>query len=231
MTLTIYNAEDIPQGSDAWLEARRGIVTASTVGKLLTSTGKVANNDTSRALAETLALERLTGRVQYLPPTFDMRRGTALEDDARNIYAERYGVGAEVGFGRIDEDGYSFGASPDYLLAEQGGGAEFKCPKPSTHFRTILEGNVPRHYLPQIHSNMLVFDASWWDFMSHDPGQPPFVKRVYRSTEWDELITASVRLAEENITALVGAYLHNTRNTPTTPYWDPMADEEEITFG
>ena len=231
MTLTIYNAEDIPQGSDAWLEARRGIVTASTVGKLLTSTGRVASNETARTLTETLALERLTGRVQYLPPTFDMRRGTALEDDARNIYAERYGVGTEVGFGRIDEDGYSFGASPDYLLAEQGGGAEFKCPKPSTHFRTILEGNVPRHYLPQIHSNMLVFDASWWDFMSHDPGQPPFVKRVHRSAEWDELIAGAVRLAEENIAALVGAYLHNTRNTPTTPYWDPMADEEEITFG
>lgn len=231
MTLTIYNAEDIPQGSDEWLEARAGILTASTVGKLLTSTGKVANNDTSRALTETLALERLTGRVRYLPPTFDMRRGTALEDDARNIYAERYGVGTEVGFGRIDEDGYSFGASPDYLLAEQGGGAEFKCPKPSTHFRTILEGNVPRHYLPQIHSNMLVFDASWWDFMSHDPGQPPFVKRVHRSAEWDKLIAGAVRLAEENIAALVGAYLHNTRNTPTTPYWDPMADEEEITFG
>ena len=231
MTLTIYDAADIPQGSDSWLEARRGIVTASTVGKLLTSTGKVANNDTSRALTETLALERLTGRVNCTPPNYDMRRGTALEDDARNIYAERYGVGAEVGFGRIDEDGYSFGASPDYLLAEQGGGAEFKCPKPSTHFRTILEGNVPRHYLPQIHSNMLVFDASWWDFMSHDPGQPPFVKRVYRSTEWDELITDAALLAEENITALVGAYLHNTRNNPSTPYWDPMADEEEITFG
>ena len=110
MTLTIYDAADIPQGSDAWLEARRGIITASTVGKLLTSTGKVANNDTSRTLAETLALERLTGRVQYTPPSFDMRRGSILEDDARNVYADRYGPVTEVGFGRIDEDGYSYGA-------------------------------------------------------------------------------------------------------------------------
>ena len=58
MTLTIYDAADIPQGSDAWIEARRGIVTASTVGKLLTSTGKVANNDTSRALTEALEIGR-----------------------------------------------------------------------------------------------------------------------------------------------------------------------------
>lgn len=226
MTLTIY--DQLEQGTPEWLEARRGIVTASVVGKLLTSTGKVASNETSRALTETLALERLTGRVNYTPPSYDMRRGTALEDDARNVYAERYGVGAEVGFGRIDEDDYSFGASPDYLLAEQGGGAEFKCPKPSTHFRTILEGNVPRHYLPQIHSNMLVFDASWWDFMSHDPGQPPFVKRVHRDPRWDENITAAIQRAEAAIVALTDQYKRNTRGNPTTEYFDPFDEGEEI---
>ena len=62
MTLTIF--DQLEQGTPEWLEARRGIITASTVGKLLTSTGKVANNDTSRALTETLAIERITGRVE-----------------------------------------------------------------------------------------------------------------------------------------------------------------------
>ena len=227
MTLTIY--DQLEQGTPEWLEARRGIVTASTVGKLLTSTGKVASNDTSRALIETLALERLTGRINYTPPNYDMRRGTALEDDARNIYAERYGVGTEVGFGRIDEDGYSFGASPDYLLAEQGGGAEFKCPKPSTHFRTILDGEVPRQYLPQVHMNMLVFDASWWDFMSHDPGQPPFIKRIHRDPRWDNNITDAIQRAEAAIRSLTDQYQRNTHGNPATEWWDPFA-EEEITF-
>ena len=60
MALTIF--ESLEQGTPEWLEARRGIVTASTVGKLLTSTGKVASNETARTLTETLALERLTGR-------------------------------------------------------------------------------------------------------------------------------------------------------------------------
>lgn len=229
MTLTIYNAEDIPQGSDSWLEARRGIVTASTVGKLLTATGKVANNDTSRGLTETLALERITGRVQTLPPTFDMRRGTALEDDARDVYAERYGPVREVGFGRIDED-ISFGASPDGLAGEGVGGLEIKCPKPGTHFRTILEGVVPRIYLPQIHANMLVFDAEWWDFMSHDPGQPPFVKRVNRDPRWDNTITEAAHRAEVEIRALTDQYRRNTRGNPATEYFDPFA-EEAITFG
>ena len=228
MTLTIYDAADIPQGSDTWLEARRGIVTASTVGKLLTSTGKIANNDTSRALAETLALERLTGRVQYTPPSFDMRRGSILEDDARTVYADRYGPVTEVGFGRIDEDGYSYGASPDGLRGGHGG-LEIKCPKPSTHFHTILEGEVPRQYLPQIHMNMLVFDAEWWDFMSHDPGQPPFVKRVHRDPRWDNNITDAIQRAEAAIRSLTDQYQRNTRGNPATEWWDPFA-EEEITF-
>ena len=96
MTLTIYNAEDIPQGSDTWLEARRGILTASTIGKLLTSTGKVANNDTSRALTETLVAERLSGQIDYTPPTRDMQRGTILEAFSRDIYAEHSARFAEL---------------------------------------------------------------------------------------------------------------------------------------
>lgn len=223
MALTIYDT--LEQGSAEWLEARRGIVTASTVGKLLTSTGKVSNNDTSRGLIETLALERLAGRVQPLPATFDMRRGSILEDDARTVYADRYGSVAEVGFGRRDEGGYSYGASPDGLRGGHGG-LEIKCPKPLTHFRTILDGEVPRQYLPQIHMNMLVFDAEWWDFMSHDPGQPPFVKRVHRDPRWDDSITDAILVAESAIIALTDHYRQNTRGNPATPYFDPFAEEE-----
>ena len=159
-----------------------------------------------------------------------MRRGTALEDDARNIYTERHAPVTTVGFGRIDGNGYTFGASPDGLVDELGG-LEIKCPKPSTHFRTILEGEVPRIYLPQIHGNMLVFDADWWDFMSHDPGQPPFVKRVHRAPHWDTTITAAVQHAEAAIIALTDQYQRNTRGNPTTTYFDPFDIEEEVIYG
>lgn len=227
MSLTVY--ESLEQGSPEWLQARAGIVTASTVGKLLTSTGKVANNDTSRALIETLALERVTGRVESMRPTFDMARGTALEHSAREVYAERHATVTEVGFGRIDQGGHSFGGSPDGLVDELGG-LEIKCPKPLTHFRTTLDQKVPRIYLPQIHGNMLVFDADWWDFMSYAPGMSPFVKRVYRDVGWDDAITEAVQLAEDAIRALVQAYGDATAGSPPTNYFDPFA-EEAITFG
>ena len=48
MTLHIY--KDLEQRSEAWYKARCGIVTASVVGKLLTPTLKVADNDTSRGV-------------------------------------------------------------------------------------------------------------------------------------------------------------------------------------
>lgn len=224
MTLTVF--DDLEQGSDAWVNARAGLVTASTVRQLLTGAGKIARNETSRGLAEKLALERITGRVQYMPPTFDMQRGTLLESDARAIYHERYNPVYEVGFGRIDDNGIAYGASPDGLTVDGYGGLEIKCPKPATHFRTILEDRVPPMYLPQIHMNMLVFDKGRWDFMSHDPGQPPFVKHVRRDAGWESLLLEAIRKCEEDIGALALRWDDATRGIETTTYFDPFAEEE-----
>ena len=55
MSLKIF--EDMVQGTHEWLAARRGIVSASVVGQLITpSTDKPAKNDRSRA-------NQLTGEV------------------------------------------------------------------------------------------------------------------------------------------------------------------------
>ena len=228
MTLTVY--EELEQGSDSWIEARAGLVTASTVRQLLTGAGKIANNDTSRGLVEKLALERITGRVQHLPPTFDMQRGTLLEGDARAIYHERFGRVFEVGFGRVDDDGVAYGASPDGLTVDGLGGLEIKCPKPATHFRTILEDRVPPMYMPQIGMNMLVFDRDHWDFMSHDPGQPPYVRRVHRDATWEAIIVEAIKQANTSIRELIDKYHYATDGIETTEYYDPFNIDEEITF-
>ena len=59
MTLTIH--DEFVQGTPEWHDTRRGMVTASAVGKLITPTLKVADNDTSRALTATLVAERMSG--------------------------------------------------------------------------------------------------------------------------------------------------------------------------
>ena len=52
MSLTIL--PDLMQGTEEWREQRRGMVTASVVGQLLTPTLKVASNATSRGLTHSL---------------------------------------------------------------------------------------------------------------------------------------------------------------------------------
>lgn len=225
MTLTIY--DQLEQGTPEWLEARRGIVTASTVGKLLTSTGKVANNETSRALTDTLVAELLTGRVEYTPPTRDMQRGTILEDASRNIYAEHYGEVTEIGFARLDADTYTLGASPDGLVGEVGG-FETKSPRARTHLRTILEDRVPPVYVPQVQACLLVTGRRWWDFASYVPGMAYYTKRVYP----DPAIHAAIIAAAERYAAFAKQLMHYYASAksdmPDTPYWDPFEDQEEI---
>src|SRR5699024_12112295 len=113
---------------------------------------------------------------------------TCREGGGRRISSDGFGRVFEVGFGRVDDDGVAYGASPDGLTVDGLGGLEIKCAKPATHFRTILEDRVPPIYMPQIGMNMLVFDRDHWDFMSHDPGQPPSVRRVPRAATEEALI-------------------------------------------
>src|SRR5690625_1274587 len=127
MTLTIF--DQLVQGTPEWLEARAGILTASTIGQRTTArTIKPAMNDRSRGLCQTLIAERITGHVEPVFPNRAMTRGTLLEPEARRIYAEQTGqdVG-EVGFARLDTDTYTLGSSPDGLVGETGG-IEIKSP-------------------------------------------------------------------------------------------------------
>ena len=116
MTLRIY--ESLEQGSDAWLEARCGMLTASVIGELITPTLKVANNDTSRGVIASLVAERITGLVEDVYVSADMERGTLDEPYARNIYAEHFAPVDEIGFMVRDVGGHSLGFSPDGLVGD-----------------------------------------------------------------------------------------------------------------
>src|SRR5699024_10061987 len=142
MTLTIF--DQLEQGSTEWLEARTGILTASTIGQVITAkTTKPALNGRSSGLCQTLIAERSTGRVEPVYPNRAMTRGTLLEPEARRIYAAQTGQGVdEVGFARLDADTYTLGSSPDGLVGETGG-IEIKSPSAKVHVATVLSGSIP----------------------------------------------------------------------------------------
>lgn len=222
MTLTIH---DVEQGSPEWLNLRCGLLTASTIGKLLTPTGKLADNDTARGLMQTLIAERISGHVEYVHPSFDMQRGTLDEPYAREMYAEHYAPVEEVGFATLDVNGHTLGASPDGLVGGDGG-LEIKSRVPKVQLRTFLENRVPPANLAQVHGCMFVFDRDWWDYVSYSGGWPLFVKRVYRDENWDAAIAGALNAYELWAAETIAAYTTAAAGKPVAERVDHFADME-----
>jgi predicted phage-related endonuclease len=217
-TLTTYSAEDYPQRSPQWLELRRGIVTASIVGTLVTpATVKVASNDDSRRLVDLLAVERINGYND--DPSYqnlDMWRGEIEEPRAREKYAEHHGVAVdEVGFMIRKGDGWTLGCSPDGLVGLDGG-IEVKCPRAKTHLRTILDDEVPSGYMAQIQAALLVSGRQWWDYISWSGGMPMYQKRVLPDGKWHDAIREAVIACESAIAVTRAKYEAAVDGLPMT---------------
>lgn len=213
MTLTTYS--DVQQGTPEWDDLRRGVLTASAVGRLLTPTLKVADNDTSRALTATLAAERIAGFTEDGPITSDMWRGRDLEPYARDHYSGHYQQAVEVGFMRRDETNWQLGLSPDGLVGTDGG-VELKCPRSKQHINWTLANQVPAQHMAQTQAALLVSGRAWWDFCSYVPGLPLFVKRVTPDPDWFAAIIAASIQFEENAAHMVAAYQTATQGLPKT---------------
>ena len=213
--MTLHILENVEQRSDEWFAARRGIVTASTVGKLLTPTLRVASNDESRGLTALLVAERITGHTEDTYVSADMWRGIEHEPIARDIYSGNYEQAVECGFMRRDEDDWTLGYSPDGLVGDDGL-LEIKCPRSKTHLSTILADRVPPYYMAQLQAGLLVSGRKWIDFVSFCGGMPLWVKRVYPDPAWHEAIVAACQQFETTAAEMVAAYVEATENLPAT---------------
>ena len=225
MTLKIY--DDLIQGTDEWLEARRGILTASTIGQLITpSRRQTASNDKSRALVTQLVTERITGETEPVYVSRDMERGTYFEPFARDLYAEHYAPVQEVGFMIRTIDGNRLGYSPDGLVGDDGL-IEIKCPRPSNHVRTIIGNEVPIYNMAQVQTGLLVTGREWADFISYSPGLPLFVKRVTPDEGWHTAITKTLDHFEQQAAETLTTYANNATGLhPTEPQQDPFQEIE-----
>ncbi|TDP29900.1 lambda exonuclease family protein [Nocardia ignorata] len=212
--LTVY--PDVLQGSDEWLAHRRGIVTASVVGDLITTkTMKPASNETSRGLTALLAAERITG---WTDPTFmsdDMFRGIEDEPRARAKYSEHYAPVQETGFMVREFDGIQLGYSPDGLVGGDGL-IEIKSRRPKIHLAHILAGGVPAENMAQCQAGLLVSGRAWLDYISYAGGMPMWRVRVHPDSRWFEAIIAAVQAFEANVAEMIRRYHEATEGLPTT---------------
>lgn len=214
MTLTIYG--DLEQGSDDWLQARCGIVTASVIGQLITpKTIKPAMNDTARGLIASLAAERITGHVEEIQPTRAMERGTLDEPYARAIYAEHHAPVEQAGFMIREEPICKIGYSPDGLVGEDGL-IEIKSRNQKIQLRTILEDAVPLENMAQCQAGLFVSGRSWIDYVSYCGGMPLWTKRVFPDERWQAVIIEVATSFETVASELVGRYGSATQGLPPT---------------
>ena len=222
--MTLYMHNEIEQGTDEWHAMRRGIITASVVGQLITpKTVKVASNDYSRALTAQLVAERITGRTEYVHVNADMERGNLSEPIARDIYAEHYAPVEEVGFMLLDTPAYRIGYSPDGLVGEHGL-IEIKAPRAKTHLTTLLANEVPLGNMAQCQTGLFVSGREWLDFISYHGGLPLFVKRVKPDPAWFNAIQSAAEQFEGTAAAMMADYTTAIHGRPATEYIDFYPD-------
>jgi len=214
--MSLRELPDLIQGTDEWHDQRRGIVTASVVGQLVTpKTLKPAQNDTARTLTALLVAERITG---WTDPTYvsdDMLRGIEDEPLAVNLYSEKYAPVTTIGFMIRDDWGYQIGYSPDGLVGDDGL-VEVKSRRPKKHLQTILADEVPPENMAQIQCGLLVSGREWCDYISYCGGMPMWVKRVTPDHEWFNAIIEAVALFEQNAADMIADYTPAVAGLPET---------------
>ncbi|WP_062077756.1 lambda exonuclease family protein [Demequina globuliformis] len=224
--LTTY--PELEQRSLEWFDARRGIVTASAVGSLLTTTLKVADNETSRSYLRTLVAERITGRIIETRQTDAMLTGILDEPIARDIYREHFNPVREFGFFVRDlGNGAKLGYSPDGLVGGDGL-VEIKSATttPKTQIARALGAPVEHAYMAQMQAGMLVTGRKWCDFVSYSGGMPLHVKRIEADPDWHGAILAAVDTFEERAQEMERAYSLATEGMPATELIDHFETPE-----
>jgi hypothetical protein len=214
--VTLIELPDLIQGTDEWLDQRRGMATASVVGKLITAkTCQPANNDESRGLTALLVAERITGYTDPVYVSDDMLRGHEDEPRAVEKYSEHFAPVTLSGFMIEDRWGFRIGYSPDGLVGDDGL-VEIKAPRAKRHLTTILSGQVPPEHMAQLQCGLLVSGRQWIDFISYSGGMPMWVKRVEPDERWFEAIVAAVTKFEETAARMVTDYHAATEGLPQT---------------
>lgn len=175
------------QGSEAWLAARRGVITAS---RFRDCRDKLKGGQPSKkclGYAMDVARERCGGMIL---PTFAnaaMRTGTEQEPIARMAYEnETAQFVAEAGF--ICTDDRWFGASVDGLIESDG---VYECKtmvSSDTLFTALVDGDIS-DYIDQCNGALWLLGRQWIDLhlWCYDL---PNVSQIIRINRDDEVINA-----------------------------------------
>lgn len=222
MNITLFDSEA------AWLEAKKGKVSASKISKLLTN-GKGADGLSVGAKSYLLELFAETVADDVIEPyiSIDMQHGK----DEESVAVEE--LGKLYPFDNIEHFGghqYMFceyndfsGCSPDALISNNAGvyllGTEIKCPTSkrihvervlTVHDNESLKSHDSDIY-DQIQHNMLCFGLNEWLFVSfyrymHDPSKRLHVVKITSDAERQELMKAKIEAGKKYFNELAVSF-------------------------
>jgi hypothetical protein len=166
---------DFDQGSERWLQARCGLLTASEFDRIITPTLKIADNPKSRAHLWEMAAQRITRYVEPQYISDAMLRGQADEILAREDYIKHFAPVQQCGFVTNSKWGFTLGCSPDGLVGDEGL-IECKSSCQKLHVQRLVEhsetGKCPEEFSLQVQGIMLVTERKWCDLLLRCGGLP-----------------------------------------------------------
>lgn len=178
-----------PQGSEAWLAARRGVITGS---RFRDCRDRLKNGAPSKACvlyAMDVARERCGGKAPGAFVNAAMRTGTEQEPLARMAYElARDAIVEEAGFACTEDR--KFGLSVDGLVDDDGIIEIKTIVSSDTLFKAVVDGDISE-YVDQCNGAMWLLARKWVDLVLWAPDLPePARLTIVRIKRDDDAIQA-----------------------------------------
>jgi len=187
---------DCEQNTPEWLEARRGLITASAMSDVLAK----GQGKTRQTYMAKLIAERVTGMTSCNFYNDDMMRGHDAEPYAQKTYEKAAGVKVEnVGFFRNFAEIGGVGYSPDGVIGDDGL-VEFKSRADHVQVKYLLGlEKIPSANTKQVQTGLWVTGRKWCDYVCFNDYLPPFIRRIERDEKLISEMKAEVILLNKEI--------------------------------
>lgn len=207
-----------PQGTTEWLDARRGIITAS---RFRDARDRLKNGDLSAKAtlyAMDVARERVGGKAPEVFVNAAMRFGQEQEQHARMAYEDATGNLVELAGFAYTED-RKFGVSVDGLIDDPGVWECKAMVSSDTLFKAVVDGDIS-DYVDQCNGAMWLLHRQWVDLCLWAPDLPDHKLKVIRITRNEETIDKLVAdlVSFERLVSQYEARLRALMS-PGTPPW------------
>lgn len=214
--MSIVYHKDLVQGSDEWLQARCGILTASEMKLIITPSMKPASNEKERAHLFELLAQRITKYVEPRYISDDMLRGHEDEWTAKALYSDNFSPVEDVGFITNDRWGFVIGYSPDGTVGDDGL-IECKSRRQRFQIETIINNAPPDEYMIQLQTGLLVTERKWIDYISYSGGLPVEPIRVFPNVEMQQAIVNAAGAFEKRLSDKMDQYLEAIKSRRFIP--------------